>query len=284
MPTALLDTATPVTVANTTVVVPVWDEYVAELLPDALQSVERQDRTPEIVVVDNASKIAVPELAGVSVVHASRRLTLGAARNMGLAQVKTPYVLFWDADDVMVPGTIAFLEQEIANAPGVVAFAAAIIEDPSGKRHRHPRRWAPLLMRAPSLFALLHCVWSLYPTTGATIIHTDVARAAGGFADADSGEDWCLGVSLAFRGRIAFGARPGRLYRLHERSMWALHMTPRHQLRHARSIRERVANDSAIPRWVNRLLPVIALAQWAAILAHLALEAVRRAQKLRRPA
>jgi glycosyltransferase involved in cell wall biosynthesis len=271
-----------VTDANTTVVVPVWDEYVSERLPEALQSIERQDPTPEIIVVDNASAVAVPDV-GVSVVRAPRRLALGGARNLGLAQVKTPYVVFWDADDVMLPGTLAFLESEIASATRVVAFAAAIIEDPSGRRHRHPRRWAPLLMGTPSLFALLHCVWSLYPTTGATIIHTEVARAAGGFADADSGEDWCLGVSLAFRGRIAFGVRPGRLYRLHEHSMWALHMTPRHQLRHARAVRGRIRVDRGIPGWTRALQPLIALAQWAAILAHEGLEAVRRSRNTRRP-
>lgn len=261
--------------ANTTVVVPVWDEYVAERLPEALESLKGQDPMPDIVLVDNASAIAVPDSVGVSVVRAPRRLALGTARNLGLTQVVTPYVLFWDADDVMLPGTLAFLEREIAAAAEVVALAAAIIEDPSGKRHRYPRRWTPVLMRAPRLFALLQSIWSLYPTTGATIIATELVRATGGFADADSGEDWVLGVSLAFRGRIAFSERPGRLYRLHEHSNWARHMTPRHQLRHARSVRERVRTDPGIPRWAKRSLPIIALAQRTAILAHEALETLR---------
>jgi len=104
----------------------------------------------------------------------------------------------------------------------------------------------------------------------------ELARVAGGFADADSGEDWCLGVSLAFRGRIAFDERPGRVYRLVESSMWAQHMTPPHVLRHARAIRERIKMDPAISRWVRALLPLIALSQWSAIWAHFALEAARR--------
>jgi glycosyltransferase involved in cell wall biosynthesis len=268
-----------VAVANTTVVVAVWDEYVAERLPEALQSLQQQGAPAKIIVVDNASSVTVPDVAGVSVVHASKRLPLGTARNLGLAQVETPYVVFWDADDVMLTGTLAFLEREIAAAPGVVAFSAAIIEEPSRKRHRHPRRWAPLLMRAPRLFALLHCVWSLYPTTGATLIRTEVARAAGGFADADSGEDWCLGVSLAFRGRIGFSERAGRLYRIHEHSVWARHMTPRHQLRHARSVRDRIGGDRAIPGWARALRPVIALAQWTAILGHEVLTSARRLRR-----
>jgi glycosyltransferase involved in cell wall biosynthesis len=267
------------TVAKTTVVVPVWDEYVSDRLIDALQSIQSQDAAPRIVVVDNDSHVPVPDLPGTAIVRTGSRLPLGAARNLGLVQVKTSYVVFWDADDVMLPGTLVFLEDRLARASDAVAFAAAIIEDPSGKRHRHPRRWAPLLMRAPGLFALLHSAWSLYPTTGATIIKTEVARATGGFADADSGEDWCLGVSLAFRGRIAFGEHPGRLYRLHEQSMWARHMTPRHQLRHARTVRDRLNTDRGIPDWARTLLPAIALAQWGAILAHEGLEAVRRIAK-----
>jgi glycosyltransferase involved in cell wall biosynthesis len=273
-----------VTSGQTTVVIPAWDEYVGELLPEALASLRRQNASPEILVVDNASAISIGHPAGVTVLRAPRRLRLGEARNVALARVKSPYVVFWDADDVMLPGTLAFLESQIAAAPDVVAYAAAIIEEPSGSRHRHPRRWVPSLMRVPRLFALLDCVWSLYPTTGATIIRTDLARSAGGFAEADSGEDWCLGVSLAFRGRVAFGERPGRLYRMHEHSMWARHMTPRHQLRHARAVRERIKVDRAIPSWARALRPLIALAQWGAILAHEALDGVRRERSARRVA
>ena len=67
-------------------------------------------------------------------------------------------------------------------------------------------------------------------------MRTELARTAGGYADAESGEDWCLGVSLAFRGRIGWSERPGRVYRLHPRSVWARHMTvPTSSATHARS-------------------------------------------------
>jgi glycosyltransferase involved in cell wall biosynthesis len=268
-----------VTVANTTVVIPVWDEYVAERLREALQSLKRQSPTPEIIVVDNASAVAVPETEGVSVVRAPRRLPLGAARNLGLAQVKTPFVVFWDADDLMVPGALGFLEKAIAAKPGLAAFGAAVIEEPSGRRHRFPRRWIARLTRAQRIFAFFNCLWSLYPTTGATIIDADLARAAGGFSDSDSGDDWCLGVSLAFRGRIGWSERPGRIYALHGSSIWARHSTVRFLLRHSQIVRNRIRTDPGIPRSVKRLLPVVALAQWWAILAHEALELGRRARK-----
>jgi glycosyltransferase involved in cell wall biosynthesis len=273
-----------VTDAQTTIVLPVWDDYVAERLPEALQSLERQTPRPAIVVIDNASEVRIPEFPGVSVIRASPRLRLGAARNLGLAEVKTPYVIFWDADDVMLPGTLAHLQDAIASQPDRAAFATAILEEPSWTRHRWPRPWVAKLMRAPRLFALLDCVWSLCPTTGATIIHTELARAAGGFAEADSGEDWCLGVSLAFRGPLGFSERLGRLYRVHHESMWAQHLTARHQLRHARTVRKRIRTDPAVPRWARALLPAIAVGQWSAILAHEGLEAGRRARERRRPA
>jgi hypothetical protein len=131
-------------------------------------------------------------------------------------------------------------------------------------------------MRAPRLFALLHCVWSLYPTTGATIIDTELARTAGGFTDTDSGDDWCLGVSLAFRGGVGWSERPARIYGQRHDSIWARHSTVDFLLRHSQMVRDRIRTDPGIPLWVKRLRTLIALGQWSAILAHAALEAARR--------
>lgn len=267
--------------AQTTVVVPVWDEYVPRRLAEALASLREQDLTTPIIVVDNASEVPLPELAGVSVVRSPRRLTLGAARNLGLARVDTAYVVAWDADDVMLPGTLSFLEGAIGSDPRLAAFATAIIEDPSGERHRWPRRWVGTAVRAREVFALLDSVWSLYPTTGATIMRTDVVRAAGGFGDSDSGEDWCLGVSLAFRGRVGWSEVPGRVYRLHERSVRARHMSLRDQRQNARNVRARIRTDAGIPEWARRALPLIAVGQCGAILCHTVLTAGR--QLRRRP-
>ena len=203
--------------AQTTVVVAVWDRYVDGLLPKAIESLRAQDLRARIVVVDNASSVELPTLDGIDVVRVRIRATLGAARNVGLEQVSTPYVVFWDADDEMMPGTLAFLENAIRSGSGLAAFGAAIVEDTSGARHRWPRRWMSALARAPRLFALVDCVWSLYPSTGSTILRTAYVRAADGYFDAESGEDWCLGVSLAFRGRIGWSERPGRIYRLQRR-------------------------------------------------------------------
>ena len=266
---------------RTTVVIPVWDDYVSERLEQALQSVRAQQTPPPpVVVVDNASAVPLPTLAGAWVLRAPVRLMLGAARNLGLTQVDTPYVVFWDADDVMLDGTLSLLEAAISADPTVVAVGAAVLEEPSGQRHRWPRRWIKRLVHSRQRFALLNAIWSLYPSTGSTIMRTDAVRAAGGFGDADSGEDWCLGVSLAFRGRIGWSERPGRLYRVHPGSTLAQHMAPDDMLRHARVVRERIRTDPGIPEWARRSLPLLWVGQRAAIAAHRALERLRKKHQL----
>jgi glycosyltransferase involved in cell wall biosynthesis len=275
----LVDTAAEVTgdrMLMTTVVIPVWDRYVGASLHDALASVTEQGVPVRVIVVDNASQVPVRELGAHSVVRTERRLSLGAARNFALAHVHTPYIVFWDADDVMLPGTLAVLEAALDADVGLAAFGTAIIEQPGGLRHRWPRKWLAVLAGMPRLLAVLDCVWSLYPTTGSTIMRTDFVRACGGYADADSGEDWCLGVSLAFRGRVGWSERPGRLYRLHPESVWAQHMTTRDQRSHAAVVRQRIHEDPAIPGLVKKANSLIWLGQLLAIAAHAALAGLRR--------
>jgi glycosyltransferase involved in cell wall biosynthesis len=261
---------------KTTVVVPVWDAYAGPSLEAALQSLEEQEAGFHLLVVDNASTVPVPSPYGAEVLRAERRLSLGAARNLGLGRVRTPYVIFWDADDVMLPGALVALQHALDEDEELVAFGMAIEEFPSGERHRWPRRWIGRLVRTPRLLAVLHCVWSQFPTTGATIMRAEAARAGGGFAEADSGEDWCLGVSLAFRGRIGWSEQAGRIYLLHASSMWARHMSIAHQRRHAAAVRARLRDDPGVPAWAKTMLPVIALGQYAALAAHAVVAASRR--------
>lgn len=58
-----------------------------------------------------------------------------------------------------------------------------------------------------------------YPTTG-VLMRTDAMRAAGGFADADHEEDWLPAVALGARGDIDLDTRPGRRYRMSDRSLY----------------------------------------------------------------
>jgi glycosyltransferase involved in cell wall biosynthesis len=234
-------------------------------LQDALESLRCQTSAARIIVVDNASEDLPGTVEGVEVVRTPARLTVGAARNFGLERVDTPYVVFWDADDLMLPGTLSHLEERIAAQPAAVAVAAAILEDEPRVPHRWPRPWSYPMTGARAPFAVAHCVWSLFPTTGSTIMRTAAVRDAGGYADANSGEDWVLGVSLAFRGRVVFDARPGRVYRRHPGSLWESRRSREHLLSHARAVRERIRRDPGIPRPIKLAVPVIGGLQILAI-------------------
>jgi glycosyltransferase involved in cell wall biosynthesis len=246
------------------VVVPAWGDYAGEPLTQALASLRAQDVPARILVVDNASEPALAQPEGAELIRSPRRLTVGAARNLGLQSVTTPYVLFWDADDLMLPGTLRFLQARAAAEPGAVLVAASILEGDPPAPHRWPRPWIYPVTRWRRSFALAHCVWSLFPSTGSSIMRTADAKAAG-FGDANSGEDWVLGVSLAFRGRIVMEKRPGRLYRREVGSLWETQRSAAQLVRHATAVRERMRRDPEVPAWARRLLPLIAVLQVAAV-------------------
>lgn len=245
------------------VVIPVWDDYV-RWLPEAVESVLSQGVAEQVLVVDNASAEAVPELAGTTVIHAPQRMSTGAARNLGLEAVTTPLVVFLDVDDVMLPGSLDALVTGIRADPRTSAYCLGLVDGETGRRHRSPRRPARVLARSPTLFALANSSWSLLPTQGATIMPAAVARATGGYADRSQGEDWVLGASLAWRGRVRFGGRPALVYRWRGDSPGR---TPaRSPLRdNAQAVRDRLRSDPAMPRWVHVGLPALAGLQWVAL-------------------
>jgi len=73
-----------------TVVIPVWDAYV-RWLPNCVETIRRQVPQARIVVVDNASTVALPALSfDVDVLRVPARRSVGAARNLGLADARTP--------------------------------------------------------------------------------------------------------------------------------------------------------------------------------------------------
>jgi glycosyltransferase involved in cell wall biosynthesis len=243
------------------VVIPVWDSYVA-FLSEAVASVREQRMDVEIVVVDNASSEPLPPIGDVRIVRSDTRLPTGAARNLGLGAVTAPLVVFLDADDLMLAGTLATLTAGLRE--GDAAFAMAIVDGDTGGRHRAPRRIAYALARAPRLFAAANTVWSLLPTQGATVIRTADVRAAGGYGDRSQGEDWALGAALAWRGRIRLSHEPGLVYR------WRFDSPGQpgaglDLLGNARFVRQRLRADAALPAAARALLPLVAAAQWATV-------------------
>jgi glycosyltransferase involved in cell wall biosynthesis len=250
--------------ALVTVVIPVWDHYVA-FLADAVESVGRTAPGCTILVVDNASSEPVSEHDGTTLIHTGSRLSAGAARNHGLEAVATEYVLFLDADDMVLEGALDFMCSRLKAEPSLSVAAMSILDGGTGRRHRTPRSFVPALARHSRFFALTDCIWSLYPTQGCATFRTDQVREAGGYADAEWGEDWVLAVSLAFRGRVEVSDRLGRFYRPTGGSLWRRPRSAADLATSARRVRERLRSDPAVPSWVKALLPAIGMLQLAAV-------------------
>lgn len=247
-----------------TAVIPVWGPYV-DWLPAAIAALREGEGSLRILVVDNASQppVRVPE--GVDLLCLENRVTLGAARTAGLAAASTSWVMFWDADDTAVPGSIARLLDQARSAPrGVSAIVGGIVDARTGAAHHWPRPWTFRLSGQPRLFLLIHSIWSLFPTVGAAVLRRDALHQGGGFPDSETGDDWVAGLSLAARGRIVFDPRPARRYGRHPGSVSAT-WTSSDLVMHGGLARRRLADDPAVSRATAPLLPLIAAAQWVAV-------------------
>ena len=241
-------------------VIPVWDDYAGDGLAEAIASVREQAENARILLVDNASEREIDAGAGVEVVRSASRVSVGAARRLGLERSETPWTLFWDADDVMLPGTLPKLLEATRERSGVVAVTSSIMDGATGRAHHWPRGWTRHLSRRPAWFAVLNAVSSLYPTIGALVL-TRAALDAGGHPDADGGDDWAFGVSLAFRGQVIVLKHHGRLYRRHSDSLSAGWRSSDISA-HAALVRRQLRGDPAVPRALRRTTWVIGALQW----------------------
>jgi hypothetical protein len=240
-----------------TVVIPVWGTYADGRLDEAIASIRSQDEPAAVLLVDNADDQQL-QRDGVDVVRSEVRVPLGSARNLGIAAAGTPMVMLWDADDVMPAGTLGPLVRELDSNPCAVVSTARIVDGLTGGLHHWPRRWPLRLAGVRHAFAVLNAVSSLYPVTGA-VMRTAAAREAC-FPPASGGDDWVMGVSMAFRGRVTVRSEPGRIYRRHPGSVSAS-WTTANALAHADMVRQRMRADPAVPVATRRLLPAIWLGQ-----------------------
>lgn len=253
------------TLSQVTVVIPAWGKYADHRLDEALASIRAQDVPVEILLVDNASDPPL-ERPGVTIVRSENRVSVGAARDLGLRAVRTPVSVFWDADDVMLDGALGRMVRALDQDPDLVACATSLVDATTGRRHHWPRRWPLSLSRVPTVFATLNAITSLYPVIGAAVRTSEAQQT--GFPDANGGDDWVMGVSLAMRGRITLDECPGRLYRRHEQSISSDWKTS-DVLTNAKLVRRRLREDPKAPRAIRVVAPVIWLGQ------HLVLQVLR---------
>lgn len=164
-------------------------------LGEAVQSALTQaGGPPDVVVVDSGSRGA-PTLAALDALPGGVELVrldnvgAAAARNAGLARVRTPYALVMDGDDRLAPGALATLGATLAAEPGL-GFAYGLMEqfgEMSG------------VLRFPPYdpYALLY-----RHTIGlSALARADVFAQTGGFDPAFGAyEDWELWLHALARG------------------------------------------------------------------------------------
>jgi glycosyltransferase involved in cell wall biosynthesis len=170
-------------------------ETVASVLRQSLTSIEL------IVVDDGSTDDTQRVLASISdgrlAVLRQRNGGASAARNAGLAAARAPYILFLDADDVLLPDALAKMVGVLDRMPQRVACFAhhiKIAEDGSELSSRADLRWKLF----PATGTLRQLLSKNFIVCGAICVRTDAARALAGFNTAlRLGEDWEFWCRLA---------------------------------------------------------------------------------------
>jgi len=190
--------------SDVSVVIPTRDR--AGLLRQTLRSVREQTFPPaDIIVADDGSRdntaIVADDFSCRRVHNPDGGWGAAGARNAGLEQVRTPFVVFLDSDDLLLPGAIAALRSRLLSEPAApFAFGRALIA------RFVDGRWVPEGLIAPARSELAALPSALFarnfvPSSGA-LVRIEEARAVGGFlsgAESYYNEDFYFWVHLALR-------------------------------------------------------------------------------------
>ncbi|MBD5225757.1 MAG: glycosyltransferase family 2 protein [Bacteroidales bacterium] len=183
-----------------TIVIPVHNR--AGIVGDTLRSVESQTYRPlRVIVVDNGSTDDTPAVVEDWKQRAETdtlRIDIlteaqpgaTAARNRGLEEVQSEYVMFFDSDDIMHPGHVARAMKGFSSAsnPDIVGWDVTI--HPIGAAHQYKRKFRT---SSPIWHHMIHGNMS----TQRYAARTELMRRAGGWNNAIKGwNDLELGIRL----------------------------------------------------------------------------------------
>lgn len=207
--------------APVAVVIPCYRQ--AHLLGEAVASCLAQEPPPaEIVVVDDGSPDDVAAAVGPFADQPSVRLVhrvnggLSAARNTGLAQSTSPYLIFLDADDRLCPGAIAAGLACHEQHPGAAfVWGGYRSMDLDGRYQGWPS--LPRPTPEPLLALLAGNVIGMHATV---MYRRQPLLAAGGFLEPlRACEDWDVYLTIAGRHPIACHRHVAADYRRHAGGM-----------------------------------------------------------------
>lgn len=246
---------------SVSVIIPAWGKYSGALLQEAVNSaLLASTRPPEVLVVDNASTPPL-QVEGARLARSEERLPLGAARNLGLSHATTDYVMFLDADDVLLPGSIDRMLSEASrterNSVRPPLVSASLINPVSGQPYHWPRPWMWRATTRPRLFQLLESFRPSFPVNGSLIVRSAALQTLGFDTAEESAEDWSFGVSLAWRCHVIPPGSPTMAYTPAAGGVWLMNNNLKRHLAHRRCVRLRLIKDTSIPRWSLLLVPFL---------------------------
>ena len=198
----------------------------AKYLNDALGSVTKQTfQDWECVIVDDASTDKTLEVAQGWVdldkrfhyFKTSENLKLSRARNFGLVQSHGKYIIHLDADDILLPNTIATLASALDANPAlhIVYGGLDLISDDGSGRRSNP---------FPGKFAWLGQMAHINQLPYCAMTRRSVLEATGGYRErqwrAEDAEMWCRVTSFGWRAEQAT-KEPTLLYRIRSDSKGA---------------------------------------------------------------
>jgi glycosyltransferase involved in cell wall biosynthesis len=194
------------TVPKITVVIAAYN--VARFIRQSVESTLAQSLSNiEVIVVDDGS---TDDTQSILQTFSDHRLVLlrqensgvSAARNVGLAVARSPYVFFLDADDILTRDALARMAAMLDQMPERIACFGhhiKISEDGEELSTRSYLRWKML----PAGDTLRNLIAKNF-ISGAICVRTEAARTVGGFnATLALGEDWEFWCRLAALGDFA---------------------------------------------------------------------------------
>ena len=189
-----------------TVIVPVAETHL-KYLPEALRSLTNQTVQVHKTIVVNDSGKSLRINAGTTVMNTRGKQGAAVARNLALERVNTPFVVFLDADDLMVNTAIETMLRAYASyREACYVYGDAWQTNGDGKVGYYvaPTYDRQLLIGERNI----HNVTALVPTS--------IARKVGGFDEVIRGwEDWDFYIRLALAGYCGVKVpAPFILYRL----------------------------------------------------------------------
>ena len=251
-----------------TVVIPVYNR--ANIVPRTLKSIERQSvRDFSVILVDNNSTdgtLSVLEkwrdnearAIGINVrVISELKPGSTAARNAGLRLVETPYTMFFDSDDEMLPNHIAdFIEAIKANPSVDLLGRPALSIYPDGRKR---------IMRFTTSSMLFNHIFHSILGTLRYVAKTELFRRVGGWNESlPAWNDLEFGVRLLLANprAVKVNGEPSVLLYVHNESITGtdfFHNSCAHQ-KSLNKMEEhlRTAGNNTAITWINTRRVILA--------------------------